>query len=317
MRATITDAMCVLGFIGHAALGYDSVQVRADLAEQAVDEVARVLGRTREQTAEAIVQVAISGMYREVSKLAARQGVDPRDFCLMPFGGAGPMLGALLARELGMREVLIPATPGVLSALGGLLADIRSDFIETVYADVDAAALPQLLAAFKRLQAEATRWIREDQRFAGEVALRPSAEMRYRGQSFEIEVPLHAAWIADGNLDAITEAFHQAHERLYGHAERAAPVQAIALRVVVAGTVPAPHFPEQPRVQGRPEVLREVAIWFNAERLRAPLYLRGALRHGHRFAGPCIILQEDCTSCVPPGMNGEVDRMGNLRLTQA
>ncbi len=313
--ATITDAMCVLGLIGHGALGYDSVTVRRDLAEAAVDAIAAPLGRTREQAAEAIVQVAISGMYREISKLAARQGVDAREFCLLPFGGAGPMLGALLARELGMREVLVPTTPGVLSALGGLIADIRGDVIETVYADLDADSLPRILDAFARLEAEAMRWIREDQRFQGEVTLKPSAEMRYHGQSFEIEVPLERAWLAGADLAAIAAAFHRAHERIYGHADPAAPIQAIALRMVVEGTVKRPRFPEQARESGTPERLREVDIWLDGARRTAPLYARTALRHGHRFAGPCIVLQEDCTTCIPPGMRGEVDRFGNLRLT--
>lgn len=313
--ATITDAMCVLGLIGHFALGYDSVTVRRDLAEAAVDAIAAPLVRTREQAAEAIVQVAISGMYREISKLAARQGVDAREFCLLPFGGAGPMLGALLARELGMREVLVPATPGVLSALGGLIADIRGDVIETVYADLDAPSLPRILDAFARLEAEAMRWIREDQRFQGEVTLKPSAEMRYRGQSFEIEVPLERAWLAAADRAAIADAFHQAHERIYGHADPKAPIQAIALRMVVEGAVTPPRFPEQARETGTPVPLREVAIWLDGARRTAPLYARGALRHGHRFAGPCIVVQEDCTTCVPPGMSGEVDRFGNLRLT--
>ncbi|MFN6999150.1 MAG: hydantoinase/oxoprolinase family protein [Elioraea tepidiphila] len=314
-RATITDAMCVLGLIGHSALGYDSVTVRRDLAEAAVDAIAAPLGRTREQAAEAIVQVAISGMYREISKLAARQGVDAREFCLLPFGGAGPMLGALLARELGMREVLVPTTPGVLSALGGLIADIRGDVIETVYADLDAPSLPRILDAFARLEAEAMRWIREDQRFRGEVTLRPSAEMRYRGQSFEIEVPLERDWLARADRAAIAEAFHRTHERIYGHADAEAPIQAIALRMVVEGAVPRPRFPEQPRETGAPVPLREVGIWLDGARRTAPLYARSALRHGHRFAGPCIVLQEDCTTCVPPGMSGAVDRFGNLRLT--
>lgn len=314
-RATVTDAMCVLGLIGHGALGYDSVTVRRDLAEAAVDRIAAPLGRTREQAAEAIVQIAISGMYREISKLAARQGVDAREFCLLPFGGAGPMLGALLARELGMREVLVPTTPGVLSALGGLIADIRGDVIETVYADLDAPSLPRILDAFARLEAEAMRWIREDQRFRGEVTLRPSAEMRYRGQSFEIEVPLERDWLARGDRAAIAGAFHRTHERIYGHADAEAPIQAIALRMVVEGAVPRPCFPEQPRETGAPVPLREVGIWLDGARRTAPLYARSALRHGHRFAGPCIVLQEDCTTCVPPGMSGEVDRFGNLRLT--
>jgi N-methylhydantoinase A len=139
--------------------------------------------------------------------------------------------------------------------------------------------------------------------------------MRYRGQSFEIEVPLEPEWIETGNLGAIEEAFHQAHEKLYGHVDRGAPMQAIALRMVVAGSVPVPRFPEQARVTGTPEILREVEVWLDGRAQSAPLYVRSALRHGHRFAGPCIVLQDDTTSCIPPGMTGEVDRFGNLRLT--
>jgi N-methylhydantoinase A len=317
MRATITDAMCVLGWIGHGELGYGSVRVRRDLAEQAVDEIAAALGRSREAAAEAIIQVAISGMYREVSKLAARQGVDARDFCLLPFGGAGPMLGAFLAQELGMTEVLIPAAPGVLSALGGLIAEIRNDFLETVYADLDAATLPRLIDVFARLEADARRWLAEEQRFSGEARLIPSADLRYRGQSFEIEVPMNPAWLASGDFSAITEAFHTEHERIYGHADRDAPVQAISLRVVIAGAVPAPRFPEQPCETGVPSALGEVAVHVAGAALRAPLYRRDALRHGHRITGPCIVAQEDTTSCIPPGFTVEVDRFGNLRLGPA
>ncbi|GGJ14520.1 hydantoinase/oxoprolinase family protein [Neoroseomonas lacus] len=316
-RATITDAMCVLGWIGHGELGYGSVSVRRDLAEQAVDEIAAALDRTREAAAEAIVQVAISGMYREVSKLAARQGVDARDFCLLPFGGAGPMLGAFLAQELGMTEVLIPTAPGVLSALGGLIAEIRNDFLETVYADLDAATLPRLIDVFARLEADARRWLAEEQRFSGEARLMPSADLRYRGQSFEIEVPIDPAWLANGDFSAITEAFHTEHERIYGHADRDAPVQAISLRVVIAGAVPAPRFPEQTRETGEPLPIGEVAVHVAGATLRAPLYRRDALRHGHRISGPCIVAQEDTTSCIPPGFAVEVDRFGNLRLGPA
>lgn len=313
-RATITDAMCVLGWIGHGELGYGAVSVRRDLAEQAVDAVAAALGRTRHQAAEAIVQVAVSGMYKEVSKLAARQGVDARDFCLMPFGGAGPMLGAFLARELGMGDVLIPTTPGVLSALGGLIAEIRNDFLDTVYADLDAAALPGIVARFARLEGQARQWLTEDQRFAGEARLLPSADMRYRGQSFEIEVPLRPEWLAERNLAAMADAFHAEHERIYGHADRDAPIQAISLRMVIAGAVPAPHFPEQERVVGEPVPSGEVTVFLDGAPHQAPLYRRDTLRHGHRIAGPCIVAQEDTTSCIPPGLAGEVDRFGNLRL---
>lgn len=313
-RATITDAMCVLGWIGHGELGYGAVTVRRDLAEQAVDAIAAPLGRTRQQAAEAIIQVAVSGMYKEVSKLAARQGVDARDFCLLPFGGAGPMLGAFLARELGMRDVLIPTAPGVLSALGGLIAEIRNDFLDTVYAELDAESLPDIVESFARLEAQARHWLTEDQRFAGEARLLPSADMRYRGQSFEIEVPLQPEWLASGDLVAMADAFHAEHERLYGHADRDAPIQAISLRMVIAGAVPAPHFPPQDRVSGAPVPAGEVTVHLDGVPHQAPLYRRDTLRHGHRIVGPCIVAQEDTTSCIPPGLAGEVDRYGNLRL---
>lgn len=313
-RATITDAMCVLGWIGHGELGYGSVTVRRDLAEQAVDAVAAGLGRSREDAAEAIIRVAVSGMYKEVSKLAARQGVDARDFCLLPFGGAGPMLGAFLARELGMQEVLVPTAPGVLSALGGLIAEIRNDFLETVYADLDAEALPRILASFARLEGEAHHWLAEEQRFTGDARLLPSADMRYRGQSFELEVPLKPEWLAAGDLAAMANAFHAEHERIYGHADWEAPIQVISVRTVIAGAVPAPHFPEQDRVSGTPAPVGEVTVFLDGTHHRAPLYRRDALRHGHRIAGPCIVAQEDTTSCIPPGLAGEVDRFGNLRL---
>lgn len=315
VRATVTDAMCVLGCIGHAALGYDSVSVNRALAEKAVDAIAAALGRDRESAAEAIIQVAISGMYREVSKLAARQGVDARDFCLLPFGGAGPMLGALLARELGMRQVLVPATPGVLSALGGLISEIRNDFLETTYADLDAASMPKLLESFGRLEAEAMRWIKDEQHFAGPVVLQPSAEMRYRGQSYELTVPFDRAWVATGDMAAMAEAFHAAHERIYGHADRKAPIQAIALSMTVSGAVPPPKFPEQDRATDTPAPLRSVEIYLDGAKRTAPLYARKALRHGHALVGPAIVLADDSTTIIPPGMQGAVDRFANLMLT--
>lgn len=314
-RATVTDALCVMGCIGHAAIGYESVSVDRALAARAVDAIAAALRRDRESAAEAIIQVAISGMYREISKLAARHGVDARDFCLMPFGGAGPMLGALLARELGMRQVLIPATPGVLSALGGLIAEIRNDFIETTYADLDVAAMPSLLDAFARLEERATRWIRDEQHFSGPITLVPSGEMRYRGQSFELSVPFDRAWIAGADMTAMAEAFHAAHERIYGHADRDAPIQAIALAMTVSGAVPAPRFPEQPAASEPPRPLRSVEVYLDGARRTAPLYARSTLRPDHRLSGPAIVLADDATTIIPPGMRAAVDRFANLMIT--
>ena len=145
-RPTLTDAFVVCGFMGHSELGYSAVTVDRARAQAAMEPIARALGRDLRAAAEAVIQVAVSGMYREVSKLAAHQGVDLREFSLLAFGGGGPMTACLLARELGMPSVLVPTTPGVLSALGGLVADVKNDFILTVYAPLSEETLPRLRA---------------------------------------------------------------------------------------------------------------------------------------------------------------------------
>src|SRR5262249_38340308 len=155
------------GFLGHVPLAYDSVKMDRARAEAAVGTLAPRLGLGLAETAEAIIKIAVSGMFVEVNKLIARYGVDPQDFTLLPFGGAGPMLGCLLARELGMRRIMIPARPGVVSALGGLIADVRNDFIRTVFVSAAPAAMPLLQETFAALRAEAETWLRRDQGYRG------------------------------------------------------------------------------------------------------------------------------------------------------
>src|SRR5262249_55604915 len=155
---TITDAFATCGFIGHSNLGYDAVTVDAAKARTAVETIAGPLKRTPEQAAEAIIQVAVSGMYREGSKLGSRQGVDARDFALLAFGGAGPVLGCFLARELGMKTVMIPTAPGVLSALGGLIADIKNDFITTAYYMLEKNELGRIKREYDALAKRARAW---------------------------------------------------------------------------------------------------------------------------------------------------------------
>ncbi len=313
-RPTVTDAFAACNLIGHGALGYGAVTVDGGKAQDAIRTLAGPLGLSLEAAAEGVIKVAISGMFKEVSKLASRQGVDPRNFTLLAFGGAGPMVGCWLARELGMQQVLIPAAPGVLSALGGLIADIKNDFIETSYAMLEPANLAELQGGFERLTARAQDWIVAEQKFDGPSTLLPSADMRYRGQSFEIEVPLQLDWIRTGAIAPILAAFHAEHERLYGHSDPKAAVQMISLRMVVVGAAPQPEFPAQPRATGEPVPAATIAAYIDGGTRSIPLYRRADLRHGHCFPSPCVIIQEDTTTCVPAGFAGRVDAYGNLLL---
>jgi N-methylhydantoinase A len=313
-RATITDAMAVCGYLGHTALAYSAVGLDRGRAEAVVGRLAAQLGLGLEQTAEAIIDVAISSMFAEVNKLVARHGVDPRDFALMPFGGAGPMLGCLLARELGMARVMIPRRPGVVSALGGLIADVKNDFVRTLFLDLDEEGLPALCAALAELTARAESWLREEQRFVGAAGISLSAEMRYHGQSFELDVPLQQGWVEAGAMAAMRDAFHRRHEAVYAFADTAAPVQLVNLRLVIAGSTPPPAFMSEALEEGPATAERMVEVFCDGARRPMALYLRAALRPGQRFNGPAVVAQEDATSCIPENFSAWVDAWGNIQL---
>jgi N-methylhydantoinase A len=313
-RATVADAMAVCGFLGHVPLAYNALSVDRARAEAVVDIVAQALGRGLQETAEAIVQVAISEMFVEVNKLIARFGVDPRDFTLMPFGGAGPMLGCFLARELGIGAIMVPHRPGVVCALGGLVADVKSDFIRTVFVDAVPAALVRISEALADLEREAEAWLRDEHGFSGAAVTTLSADMRYHGQSFEIEVALDEAWLAGGDIEAIRDAFHRQHLAIYDFNDKDGEIQIVNLRLVIAGTTEKPTLIEAEPLLGDAVAEREVEVWLDGGLRRIPLYLRQALRRGHRIAGPAIIVQEDTTVCIPGGFAGHVDRHLNLQL---
>lgn len=316
-RATITDAFAVIGCIGAGELGYSAIRVERDKARAAIGEIARRIGQDLLATAEAIIKIAVSAMYLEVSKLVSRYGVDAREYVLEAFGGAGPMLACLLARELGLPTVLVPTAPGVLSALGGLIADIKNDFIATVFVPLEEAALPLIRERYEALQKEALHWLREDQGYDGPCAFVHSADMRYLGQSYEIETILEAEDVSRDDLAAIAGAFHRRHQEVYGHADPEAEVQIVNLRLVIAGESPKPHFAKAVDVAG-PAVPREMLrVYVEGGERDVPRFAREDLRPGQFFAGPAVIAQSDCTTWVPDGFRGRIDGYGNLILTFA
>ncbi|MDX1434772.1 MAG: hydantoinase/oxoprolinase family protein, partial [Gammaproteobacteria bacterium] len=314
-RPTITDAFVVLGYLGQVDLGYSAIEIDVERARAAVQTVATPMGLELREAAEAIVKIAVSGMYMEVSKLISHYGLDPRDYTLQAFGGAGPMLACFLAREIGMRHVMIPTTPGVLSALGGLIADIKNDFIATVFLDLEPDALPRIAEGYRALEQQALAWLREEQRYDGEYRLVHSADMRYRGQSYEIEAILDGSDIEHGDLAGMAEAFHRAHEQVYDHADREAAVQIINLRLVIVGESPKPRFPRASEQPAAAEPVEHLDVFLAGETRSVPLYARERLAPGHHFDGPAVIAQSDCTTCVPEHFSGRVDGYGNVILT--
>jgi len=314
-EATVTDAFAVLGYIGQRELGFGAIGVDRNAASAAIEVIAKRIGRSVESAAQAIVDISVSEMYLGISKLISHYGIDPREFSLMAFGGAGPMLGCFVARDLGVNTVLVPPTPGVLSALGGLVADVRSDFIETLFVNLDTVAMASIRAHFDQMKTRAIDWLRDEQQFTGDYVLEYSADMRYRGQSFEIETKFSAELIATADLDALAREFHAQHLALYEYADPHAEVQIINLRLVVIGTSSKPLWPQHPCIAGTPVAAVQADVFINGKAQAVPLYARDDLRAGQHLLGPAIIAQADTTTCVPPDTRVDVDGFLNLVLT--
>jgi len=210
---------------------------------------------------------------------------------------------------------VVPPAPGVISAYGGLIADLKNDFIRTTYCEVTTEALAYLCPVLQALEAEATTWLKaQDYQGAGSIHL--SADMRYLGQSFEIETPIETSWLYQADAASVRAAFHREHDRLYGHCAETADVQMVSLRLVISGATPKPPLKPIAVAEVPAEPRFNVEAWFFGRRWTTGVYHRADLAAGHRFRGPAIVAQEDTTTVIPPAFEVLVDRFGNLVITK-
>ena len=313
-QATLTDALAVCGYLGHAPMAYGQLTLDPERAFSALSDIAKKLGRDVPGTAEAIIRVAVSEMFVEVEKLASRAGIDLRDYTLMPFGGGGPMLGAMLARDLGMRHILVPRRPGVVSALGGLVSDLKGDFVRALFVPCSAQSVEILQNATTDLIAEGNAWLYEKQGFEADGEILVSAEMRYAGQSFEVDVPLTQEWIASGDTAAIRSAFDARHEDLFDFNDRQAEAEIVNLTLIVIGQSQPLHMEKQTTQTVDAHVLKHAPMRMGGEDHQVAVYARDSLGSGHKFSGPAVVAQEDTTCVIPNGIQAHVDGHLNLHL---
>jgi N-methylhydantoinase A len=313
--ATLTDAFLVSGFLDPDRFLGGRMRLDRSLAEAAIARFAGRLGMSPDEAAESIVRVAVSNMYAEFTKILSRAAVDPRDFALVAFGGAGPVVGALVAREVGIPAVFVPRSPGTLCALGALSADIVNDAVRTVHTRVETELreAPALRRQYADLRAEHEDWLTRFGAGSSSAAFRYAADMRYVGQSYDIDVPVELDWLAAGGGTPLLAAFHRAHERAFGHADRDAPAEIVNLRVQLRAERPRVPLAEIPAGPA-PTARATRRIWLDGRPTEARVYDRAALGRGARLEGPAIVEQPDTTVLVPAGHAGEVDRFGNLLL---
>ena len=299
-RPTVTDADLLLGRLVPAAFLGGRMPLDVGRARRAMQPLARRLGVAVEAAAEDVVRVVNAGMERAIRRISVERGHDPRDYALVAFGGAAGMHACELADALGMRRVLVPRHPGVLSAWGALSAELRRDYVQTVR--LESPASPLLIRRLRPLVARARRELRGEGA-RGRVTLTATLDVRYRGQSYEIAIPLTAGYRA---------AFHAAHRTRYGYADESRPVEVVNLRLT-ASLASRVRTPAEPRRRATtlpiPHRLRWNGRWVRARRLE-----REGLSRGRRVAGPLVVTELSATTLVPPGWSARTLAGGDLIL---
>ncbi len=314
---TVTDANLVLGrFAGGGLLGggmaLDESRA-AHVLDVLADEMSRAAGRvvTREQAALGVVRVANANMERALRLVSIERGHDPRRFALVSFGGAGGLHAAALAEALRIPRVLVPNYPGAFSALGVLLSDVVKDYSRTVMTEIKPGqAIPREIdQQFAALERQARRDLGQEGFAAAQFQFNRSLAMRYRGQSFEIEVEMTADVVAK---------FHEAHCERYGHAEPQRAVEIVSVRLRGVGVTEKPAIRKTKRFKKHKARAKDSAqVWLGERRRRVDVFDRARLEPGATIAGPAIIVEYGSTTLVPAGWRASVDGLQNLVLDSA
>jgi N-methylhydantoinase A len=319
---TVTDANVVLGRLDKNDFLGGSMKLDEDAAHRVIEELATSLGMTKLEAAEGVLTVINSNMANAIRSRTVQKGIDPREFALVAFGGAGPLHGVEVAAMLGFREVIVPPYPGITSAMGLLTTDLKYDTIRTQFQVSGNVDLDRLNADIAAMEDQLRQQFVADHLEAASMSFVRDGDLRYVGQGYELKIPFPAGVIGKRELEEIWNRFHEAHEREYGHAFPTNPIEIVNVRVIGVGQMPkitklaAPEGAtlEKARVRTGQCVFR---IDGELRSFETSFYRRHLLPVGETFKGPAIVLQKDSTTVVPPGCSAINDPAGNLILTIA
>ena len=295
---TVTDANLFLGYLADRATLGGEVVLQRELSENALKALGEEVNLDAEEVALGVAQVANAEMVRALRVISVERGLDPREFALLAFGGAGGMHACALAEELGIETVLVPKAGGVLSALGLAISDLRRDYVRPYLVALEDVDEEELEEKFQDMEGSAERDLEDPEHTH-------RADLRYQGQSFELTVE------AD-SLEKLEERFHEAHEQRYGYRMDDESVELVNVRLVATTPVEKPE-PEEPRAEGDAESGRREAN-FDGEWQETPILDRELMGKGSEVAGPAIVEFRESTCVVRPGWRGAVDGVGTLVL---
>jgi N-methylhydantoinase A len=317
---TVTDANVVLGRLDKNDFLGGSMKLDEDAAHRAIEGLAESLGMSKLEAAEGVLTVINSNMANAIRSRTVQKGIDPREFALVAFGGAGPLHGVEVAAMLGFPEVIVPPYPGITSAMGLLTTDLKYDTIRTQFQVSGNVNLDRLNADIAAMEAQLRQQFADDHLDAASMSFQRDGDLRYVGQGYELKIPFPPGSIGHKQLADIWSGFHEAHKREYGHFFSDNPIEIVNVRVVGVGRMPkidkltAPEGSTlaKARVKSGQCVFR---IDGELRSFETVFYRRHLLPVGVAFAGPAVVLQKDSTTVIPPGCSAINDPAGNLILT--
>ena len=316
-RPTVTDANVVLGRLPPSLLGGE-MRLDVAAAEEAVGKTARALGLDLHQAAQGILDIVNENMFGALRLVTIQKGLDPRDFALVAFGGAGPLHGNAMAILAGCYPVIVPPTPGVLSALGFLYSDIKNEFAHTLIRTLDEVRPEEVADSLAGLGEEARAWLANEGVPADRQSVAFELDVRYFRQGYEFTIPVDPEALRAGSLTEVAQRFGDLHERQYGF-RLDQPVELVNARAVAVGRVVKVEFPRfdaaGPDAAGA--VSGRHPVFFDGQFMATSVYDRESLRPGNRVPGPAVITQRDSTTVVHPGHEGEVDHHLNILIRPA
>ncbi len=312
---TITDANLLLGRL-EPTLG-SKITLDREASERAIATVAEQLGIETIEAAEAMVKISCEIMAQAVKKVVVNKGRDPRDYVLVSFGGAGPMHACMVAQAMSIPSVIVPAAAGVGSAFGATVMDLRQDVETSMYAPMSVVDLNKLNATYADLEARARELMARDGVRGERVEITKTAQMRYVGQTFEVETPIPHGELDQDSIKTITNEFHRMHELEYGVSSDDFEPAFVSLSI--AATAHMAEAPEFKRLSGdKMHALKNKReVYFDREWLECPVINGQILQPGDTATGPAVIEYTDSVCVLPPNASAAVDTHGNLVIDVA
>ncbi|GGA29434.1 hydantoinase/oxoprolinase family protein [Paenibacillus physcomitrellae] len=316
-QPTVTDAHVALGHLDPENFLGGEMKIYPENAAKAIKDLAGQIGLSPEETAEGILTIVNNNMANAIRAKTVQKGYDPRGFSLLALGGAGPMHAVEVAKILGIPEVIIPPHPGITSATGLLTTDLKYDATQTLFLQSGTLDLSLVNTAVSKLELEIRKQLEDAGFSGGEVAVQGFFDCRYIGQGYELRVALPAEPLNADNIEQVWNQFHRFHEREYGHAFEGSPIEIVNVRLTGTGTMPKIRRPSiQPRNDLSDALVKTEKSVFRVQgELRdvdTPFYRREQLPVDTVFNSPCVILQKDTTTIIPPDCKVKLESSGNI-----